>query len=189
MRIIAGAQRGLQLADVGKGDPGAQLRPTSDRVRESLFNVLTGGRMGDPLRGKRVLDLFAGTGALALEALSRGAAHATLVEQGRVGQGLIRDNIKRARREKDAQLLTHDATRLPPHGGAGFDLVFMDPPYGRGMGQTALAAAVAGGWLASEAYVVWEEATPQIAPAGFALVDQRKYGDTHVTFLQRIATA
>lgn len=187
MRIIAGSHRGLQLTEVGKGDPGAQLRPTSDRVRESLFNVLTGGRMGDPLRGKRILDLFAGTGALAIEALSRGADHATLVEQGRVGQGLIRDNIKRARRERDAQLLAHDATRLPPHGGAPFDLVFMDPPYGRSLGQGALASAVAGGWLAPEAYVVWEEATPQIAPAGFALIDQRKYGDTHVTFLQRLA--
>ena len=94
MRIIAGRFRGRRLASVGKGDPGAHLRPTTDRVRESLFNMLAGGRFGDPFDGYRVLDLFAGTGALGLEALSRGAEQVTFVDDGRVAQRLLRENIR-----------------------------------------------------------------------------------------------
>lgn len=183
MRIIGGIHRGLTLAEVGKGDPAAHLRPTSDRVREALFNVLLGGRLGNPVQGARVLDLFAGTGALGLEALSRGAAHVTFVDQGRVALGLIRDNLRRARREGDARILTADATRLPPCDTAPCDLVFLDPPYGRLMGTVALQTAQRGGWIAPGAVVMWEETSPQIPPPGFELVDQRRYGDTHVTFL------
>ncbi|MEL6685367.1 MAG: RsmD family RNA methyltransferase, partial [Pseudomonadota bacterium] len=101
MRIIGGTHRGTALAAVGKGDAGAHLRPTTDRVRESLFNVLQGGRFGDPITGARVLDLFAGTGALGFEALSRGAAHVTLVDNGRVAQKLMRENIAKLRRPND----------------------------------------------------------------------------------------
>lgn len=181
MRIIGGIHRGLTLAGVGAGDPAAQLRPTSDRVREAIFNVLTGGRLGDPVQGARVLDLFAGTGALGIEALSRGAAHCTFVDRGKVALGLIRDNLARARREADARVLAADATRLP--AGAPCGLVFLDPPYGKMMGTAALLAARHGGWIAPGAVVVWEEAAPQIPPAGFTLADQRRYGDTHVAFL------
>ena len=106
MRIIAGLHRGLKLAEVGLGDPAAHLRPTSDRVREALFNVLMGGRYGSPVIGARVLDLFAGTGALGLEAVSRGAVQATFVDDGRVAGGLIRDNIGRVKRGADAVLLS-----------------------------------------------------------------------------------
>lgn len=185
MRIIAGQHRGLTLAEVGKGDPGAHLRPTSDRVREAIFNVLAGGRFGDPIRGARVLDLFAGTGALGIEALSRGALQATFVDPGRVAQGLIRENLNRARREGDARLIGTEAARLPPCGGDPAGLVFLDPPYGRGLGAPALSAAVACGWIAPGAVVVWEESAPQPAPPGFVTADQRRYGDTHVTFLIR----
>lgn len=183
MRVIAGLHRGLTLADVGKGDPAAHLRPTTDRVRESIFNVLTGGRFGNPVQDARVLDLFAGTGALGIEALSRGAAHCTFVDQGRVALSLIRDNLKRCRRDGDARVLVADATRLPACDGAPAGLVFLDPPYGRLMGTAALLAAQDGGWISPGAVVVWEEAAPQIPPAGFTLADQRRYGDTHVTFL------
>ena len=93
MRIVGGEFRGRRLAAVGKGDAGAHLRPTADRVRESLFSMLEGGRFGDPVDGARVLDLFAGTGALGLEALSRGAAHVTFVDDGRVAQKLLAENI------------------------------------------------------------------------------------------------
>ena len=185
MRIIAGAHRGLHLAAVGAGDAAAHLRPTSDRVRESLFNVLSSGRFGDPVGGARVLDLFAGTGALGLEALSRGAAHVTFIENGRKAQALITENLRLMRCAAVAQILRLDATRLPANPGAPFDLVFLDPPYGKGMGQLALAAAEKGNWLAPDALIVWEENAPQIAPAGFQRLDSRRYGDTHITLLQR----
>jgi 16S rRNA (guanine966-N2)-methyltransferase len=152
-------------------------------VRESLFNVLLGGRFGDPVTGARVLDLFAGTGALGLEALSRGAARVTFVDSGRAAQKLVRANIAKLRREADTALLTTDAARLPD--GDACDLIFLDPPYGKGLGGQALAAAVAKGWIAPEALVVWEENQPQIAPQGFETLDQRRYGDTWVTFLRR----
>ncbi len=184
MRIIGGAHRGLSLAALGKGDPGAHLRPTPDRVRESLFNVLSGGRFGDPVTGARVLDLFAGTGALGLEALSRGAAHATFVDDGRLAQRLIRDNLGRAGRADDATLVGRDATRLGPNAGPACALVFLDPPYGGVPGERALQAALGGGWIAPQALVVWEESAPQAPPPGFAPLDRRRYGETHVTLLR-----
>ncbi len=183
MRIIAGRHRGLRLASLGKGDAAAHLRPTSDRVRESLFNVLANGAWGDPITGAHVLDLFAGTGALGLEALSRGAEHATFVEKGRKGQALIRENLALARREGDAVLLRADATRLPPLKGTPASLVFLDPPYGKGLGEKALSSARAGGWIAPGALVVWEENAPQAAPDGFAPLDQRRHGDSWITIL------
>lgn len=183
MRIIAGQHRGLKLAEVGAGDAAAHLRPTADRVRENLFNMLAGGRFGDPITGARVLDLFAGTGALGLEALSRGAAHVTFVDDGRVAGRLIGDNLRRAGRAPDATLLAIEAARLPP-APAPATLIFLDPPYAQGLGAPALAAARAGGWLAPGALVVWEENAPQIAPPGFTLADRRRYGDTWITLLQ-----
>jgi 16S rRNA (guanine966-N2)-methyltransferase len=182
VRIIGGTHRGTVLAEVGKGDAGAHLRPTTDRVRESLFNVLLGGRFGDPVTDARVLDLFAGTGALGLEALSRGASYVTLVDSGRAAQKLIRANIAKLRREADTQSLSTDATRLPE--GEGCDLIFLDPPYGKGLGAKALEVAKAKGWIAPEALIVWEESTAQIAPVGFTTLDQRRYGDTWITFLR-----
>ena len=184
MRIIGGARRGLKLAEVGEGDAAAHLRPTSDRVRESLFNVLSGGRHGDPVTGAQVLDLFAGTGALGLEALSRGATRATLVDDGAAAARLISRNIALCRAEDAARHLRLDATRLPPCDVAPFTLVFLDPPYGRGLGGPALAAALRGGWLAPGALVVWEDATPQTPPTGLTLTDQRRWGDTWVGILR-----
>lgn len=180
MRIIAGRYRGTALANVGKGDAGAHLRPTSDRVRESLFSMLT---HHDVIRDARVLDLFAGTGALGLEALSRGAREVCFVENGRVGQRLIRENIAKLRAEEQTVLMRNDATRLGPWPNAPFDVVFLDPPYGQGMGEKALRAASEGGWIAPGATIVWEESAPMQAPNGFDRVDTRKYGDTHVTLL------
>ncbi|MCP4819577.1 MAG: 16S rRNA (guanine(966)-N(2))-methyltransferase RsmD [Shimia sp.] len=184
MRIIAGEFRGIALASVGKGDAGAHLRPTTDRVRESLFNVLQGGKFGDPIEGARVLDLFAGTGALGLEALSRGAEHVCFVDDGRKSGQLVRENIRITRAKDRTRVVAADATRLPVNGEAPFDLIFLDPPYGKALGDKALAAAVKGGWVADNALIVWEENGPQQPPLGFDLLDQRRYGDTHVTFLE-----
>lgn len=184
MRIIAGQFRGRALAAVGKGDAAAHLRPTSDRVRESLFNVLAGGAYGDPITDAQVLDLFAGTGALGLEALSRGAELVTFVENGRKGQALIAENIALTRSEADTRLIRRDATRLGVCTGSSATLVFLDPPYGKSLGEQALTAAFAGGWIAPEALIVWEENAPMSATFGTTLLDRRRYGDTHVTLLR-----
>ncbi len=184
MRIIAGKYRGSVLADVGKGDIDAHLRPTSDRVRESLFSMLT---HHDVIIGAHVLDLFAGTGALGLEALSRGAKDVCFVENGRVAQKLVTENIAKLRIESETTLMRNDATQLGAWIAAPFDLVFLDPPYGKGMGQQAIIGARNGGWLAPDAIIVWEENAPMNAPAGFQRIDKRKYGDTHVTLLRNTA--
>ena len=182
MRIVGGDWRGRRLASLGAGDAAAHLRPTSDRVREALFNILINAH-GDPVTGARVLDLFAGTGALALEALSRGAAEAVLVDDGAKAGRLIAENITKCGAEARARVLRRDATRLGAADGA-FDLVFLDPPYGKGLGARALGAALDGGWLAEDAVIVWEESAPMLPPEGFERIDARVYGDTHVTILQ-----
>jgi 16S rRNA (guanine966-N2)-methyltransferase len=184
VRIIGGRARGLHLTPLGAGDAQAHLRPTSDRVRESIFNLLLNGGHGNLVQGAKVLDLFAGTGALGLESLSRGAAQATFVEDGKVALSLIKRNIALMRATAETEISRRDATQLGANRGAPFDLVFLDPPYGKGLGEKAIASAVAGGWLAPNAVIVWEESTQPIPPAGLALLDQRKYGDTSVTLLR-----
>lgn len=179
MRIIAGAWRGRRLAALGKGDAGAHLRPTPDRIRESLFSMLEARQL---IGNARVLDMFAGTGALGLEALSRGAAEATFVENGRTGQALIGRNI--AALDAPAKLIKANATRLPPCRSAPFDLVFLDPPYGKDLGARALSSAAAGGWLATGCSVIWEEASTQPAPEGFQQEETRNFGNTFITLLR-----
>ena len=182
MRIIGGTARGLHLAPVGAGDAAAHLRPTSDRVREAIFNLLINGGYGNPVADARVLDLFAGTGALGLEALSRGAAHSTFVDTGTPALTLIRRNITLMRAEDRATVLKRDATAPGP--GTAHTLIFLDPPYGKALGQAALTACAATGWLSPDAMVVWEEGRPPLAPTGFDMLDQRRYGDTVVTILR-----
>ncbi|APX12824.1 16S rRNA (guanine(966)-N(2))-methyltransferase RsmD [Tateyamaria omphalii] len=179
MRIIAGRWRGVPLANVGRGDAQAHLRPTPDRVRESLFSMLTHRGVID---GAHVLDLFAGTGALGLEALSRGAAHVTFAENGRVGQKLIAENIKKLNAGDQTKLLRLDATKPGELGPTPFNLIFLDPPYGKGMGEKALAAIRT--HCADDALIVWEENAAMDPPAGYALLDRRRFGSTHVTLLE-----
>jgi len=189
MRIIAGRNKGRKLAEPGGGDPAAHLRPTSDRVRESLFGVLTGGRVPLELQDTRVLDIFAGSGALGLEALSRGAAHVTFVETGRAALALLGRNITLCGAGAETEILRQDATRLSPNPGAPFDLIFMDPPYGKEMGEKALRAALSGGWVAEEAIVVWEEDGPPRVPAAFQMLDQRRFGGTTITVLRFVGAS
>ncbi len=184
MRIIAGDFRGRALASVGKGDAGAHLRPTTDRVRESLFNILGGGRFDDPISDSRVLDLFAGTGALGLEALSRGAAYVTFVDDGAKANSLLRQNLDLCRAHDMTKVIRRDARRLPPNDGASFDLVFLDPPYGKSMGEKALRAALEGGWIAPGALIVWEESQAIVPPDGVDFLDDRRYGDTTISILR-----
>jgi 16S rRNA (guanine966-N2)-methyltransferase len=183
VRIIGGTRRGLLLAEVGEGDPAAHLRPTSDRVREAIFNLLTNSLPENPVPGARVLDLFAGTGALGLEALSRGAARVAFVDDGMKARALLRANIERMQAQGVTDVWRRDATRLGPNRGPGYGLVFLDPPYGKALGEAALASAAAGGWLAPGAVIVWEEGTAPTPPEGFTPLDQRRYGDTLVTLL------
>ncbi|MCW5716990.1 MAG: 16S rRNA (guanine(966)-N(2))-methyltransferase RsmD [Bauldia sp.] len=181
MRIVAGEFRGRPLA----GPTTSAIRPTSDRLRETVFDILAHG-LGDPVTGARVLDLFAGTGALALEALSRGAASALLVEEAVEARGLIRRNVEALGLTGRAKIFRRDATRLGDAGTLGpFSVVFADPPYGKGLGEAALASAAGGGWLAQGAIAILEEAATSdvTVPAGFTLLDARKVGDSQVRFL------
>lgn len=179
MRIVGGKYKSTALANVGKGDAGAHLRPTTDRVRESLFNLLVHGNYPS-IEGARVLDLFAGTGALGLEALSRGAAFAQLVDDGAKAGKLIKENIGILGVREQAQLYRQNATRMGACRAAPYDWVFLDPPYGKKLGEMALASCVSGGWIADGALVIWEENTTTQPPAGFSLLDMRRYGDTNI---------
>ena len=185
MRIIGGSARGLHLAPVGSGDAAAHLRPTSDRVRESIFNLLINGGYGNPVHDARVLDVFAGTGALGLEALSRGAAEAGFIENGLAALALLRRNIDLMRVTNRTTILRRDACKPGINSAAPYDLVFLDPPYGKQMGEAALAA-LALGWLAPTALIVWEESTAPVVPPEFDQLDQRKYGDTLVTIISPV---
>lgn len=187
MRIVAGKFRGKQLNSPSDDS----IRPTADRVRESMFNIL-GSRLGPVLEGKRVLDLFAGTGALGLEALSRGASHVTFVDVGAESRGLIRDHIQAFGVAGITKLLRRDATGLGTPGTFGqFDLVFLDPPYAQGLGEKALVELAGNGWLKPGATLVWEESVdvPVTVPAGFELDDEREYGAAAVRFLTFSGTA
>jgi 16S rRNA (guanine966-N2)-methyltransferase len=183
MRIVGGRLRGRALV----GPKSAAIRPTADRLREALFNILVHA-YGDPVSGARVLDLFAGSGALGLEALSRGAAFALFVDDGAEARALIRANVEALGLGGVTRVFRRDATRLgPAHPVEPFALVFADPPYGHGDAEKALAAARDGGWLAPEALVVVEEAVAAkfAAPEGFAEIERRDYDDTEVIFLRR----
>lgn len=181
MRIVGGRFRGRAIA----GPAHEGLRPTSDRVRESVFNILLHGIEGFEIEAARVIDLFAGTGALGLEALSRGAAYGLFVEDGAEARGLIRQNVEALGLTGHTRLFRRDATDMGPIGTmAPFALAFLDPPYGQALGEKALASLRDGGWLQPGAVVVWEErATSTLDwPTGFAEHDQRTWGDTQVAF-------
>ncbi|MEM9138830.1 MAG: 16S rRNA (guanine(966)-N(2))-methyltransferase RsmD [Pseudomonadota bacterium] len=182
MRIIGGRFKGTRLAAPGaQGGGAAHLRPTSDRVRESLFNLLEHGDY-PPIEGARVLDLFAGTGALGFEALSRGAVWAVFIDDGPAARGLIRRNIDTLSVIGQTKLWRRDATRLGPCRGDPFSLIFADPPYGGDLGARALASARDGGWIAPGAVLVLETGAGDPIPdqSGLALADERLYGDTRV---------
>ena len=181
MRIVGGRLRGRALT----GPKGPGLRPTSDRLREAVFNVLAHA-YDDACAGARVIDLFAGTGALGIEAVSRGAAHALFVDQGAEARALIRQNVEALGLGGVTRLFRRDATKLGPTQDAPFTLAFLDPPYGQGLAPLALASLRDGGWLAPGALVVVEEeAGAELGEiAGFERLERRDYAGTQVVFLR-----
>jgi len=190
VRIVGGRFKGRALAGP-KGDGGAaRLRPSSDRLREALFNVLAHGDYPD-LKGARVLDLFAGTGALGFEALSRGAARVQFVDDGAEARALLRQNIEALDVIGETKIYRRDATRLGENRGAPFGFAFLDPPYRKGLGDAAIASALAGGWLADGAIVVLEtgsDETPQTHERLTSL-DARRYGEGMISIYRVTASA
>lgn len=184
MRIVGGRFRGRALA----APAGMATRPTSERAREAIFNILEHAPFSPGLAGLRVLDLFAGSGALGFEALSRGAQFALFVETDVGARGAIRQTVEALGLFGTTRIHRRDATDLgvkPAGLGDPFDLVFLDPPYGQGLGEAALAKLGLGGWLSPQALAVFEcaaDETPQIE--GFDLLDERRYGAAKVLFLR-----
>ncbi len=181
MRIVAGKFRGRALAT----PPDHRIRPTSDRVREAVFNILAHGIDDYSIEGARVLDLFAGTGAMGLEAISRGAQNCLFVEEDAEARGLIRQNVEAFQLTGVTRIYRRDATDLGEAGARDrYDTAFLDPPYGKGLGELALGSAIAGGWLVAQSVVVLEErrGTAIAWPAGAAHLETRCWGDTDVHF-------
>ena len=183
MRIIAGTHKGRNLA----APSGMGTRPTSDRTRESLFNVIAHADWAPPLEGARVIDLFAGSGALGLEAMSRGAAFCLFVETDHAARGAIRDNIEALGLFGNTRLHRRSATDLgdkPAGVGSLFTLAFLDPPYHKGLVQPALDCLVEGKWLSDDALVVVETGSDEMLMfPGWTLLDGRDYGAARVSFL------
>jgi 16S rRNA (guanine966-N2)-methyltransferase len=186
MRIVAGAFRGARI----EAPKGLATRPTSDRVRQALFNVLEHGPARFDFAGARILDLFAGSGALGLEAISRGARFSLFVEDRAEARAAIRRNVETLGLTGITKIWRRDATKLGPRGTlAPFDLAFLDPPYGCGLGEMALAAMDDGGWLRDGAIAVLEERADldiALAPP-FERIDARNYGDTQILIARKSA--
>jgi 16S rRNA (guanine966-N2)-methyltransferase len=195
LRIVSGQFRGKIL----KAPPGDATRPTSDRARQAVFNILEHAPWSEGLRERRVIDLFAGSGGLGLEALSRGAAFCLFVETDEAARGAIRENLESLDAKHvglfgRTRIHRRDATDLglrPASAGPAFDLAFLDPPYRKGLGERALASLAGGGWLAPGALVVFERGAdePDPAPEGFEVLDARDYGAARVLFLRSIGEA
>lgn len=185
MRIVSGEFKGRAIA----APAGRDTRPTSDRARESLFNVLLHAPWSPGIKDRRVLDLFAGSGALGLEAMSRGAAFALFVETDAAARGAIRDNIESLGLFGTTRIHRRDATDLgvkPAGLGDPFDLVFLDPPYRKGLGERALVRLPEGGWITPDALIMFECATDETpATPGYETLDVRDYGAAKVIFLRR----
>src|SRR5262245_2294467 len=190
MRIVGGKHRGRKI----EAPPGPDVRPTSDRAREALFNILIHGHLSDdgtsPLPGARVLDAFAGSGALGLEALSRGADHALFIDSDAKACAAIRANAKALGETGSITVIPADATKPPPCPGAPCSIVFLDPPYGRDRAAPALAALAARGWIADDAVCIVELAIDDgiTLPRGFALIDDRHYGKARLLIVKYQST-
>jgi 16S rRNA (guanine966-N2)-methyltransferase len=184
MRVVGGRLKGRNLAAPASRD----IRPTADRLRESLFNILIHA-YDNPIADARVLDLFAGTGALGIEAVSRGAKFALFVDDGAEARALMRNNVEALSLGGVTKIYRRDATRLgPAHPVEPFSLVFLDPPYAKGLAEKALVSLRDGSWLTPGALLVVEEtrAAAFTAPEGFEELERRAYDDTEFVFLRAV---
>jgi 16S rRNA (guanine966-N2)-methyltransferase len=182
MRVVGGRLRGRSLASPKTN----VIRPTADRLREALFNILLHA-YDDPIAGARVLDLFAGTGALGIEAVSRGATFVLFVDDGAEARALLRENVATLGLGGTSKVFRRDATKLgPAYPIEPFSLIFLDPPYGKGLAENALASAQSGGWLTADALIVVEEATKSAfaVPEGFTELERRRYDDTEFVIIR-----
>jgi 16S rRNA (guanine966-N2)-methyltransferase len=182
MRVVGGELKGRNIVAPASQD----IRPTADRLRESVFNILVHA-YDDPFQDARVLDLFAGTGALGIEAISRGAAFTLFVDNGAEARALLRNNVEALALGGVTKVYRRDATDLgPAHPMEPFSLVFLDPPYGQGLAEKALASLRNGGWLKPNALLVVEEAKAAAfaAPDGYEELERRAYDDTEFVFLE-----
>jgi len=183
MRIVAGKFKGRTLL----APSGQNTRPTSQRAREAMFNVLQHGNFGVDLAGARILDLFAGSGALGIEALSRGAEYCIFVDDALPARAALRHNIDALGLGGQTRIFRRDASRLTPAGKLGaFDIIFADPPYDKHLGEAALASVLKGGWLKPGGLFVLEERkTAEIdLPECVEMLDQRSYGEAQVLILR-----
>lgn len=186
MRIVAGRLKGRAIV----APEGQATRPTSDRARQAIFNVLEHAAWAEPLHGARVMDLYAGSGALGFEAMSRGASFCLFVETADEARGAIRENADTYGVMGATRVHRRDATDLgvrPGSAGEAFTLAFLDPPYAHGLGELTLSRLLEGNWLAPGAIVVFERGAtePDIETPGYARLDQRDYGAARVLFLRR----
>jgi len=182
MRVVGGRLKGRNIAS-----PSTQaIRPTADRLRESVFNILIHA-YDNPIEGARVLDLFAGTGALGIEAVSRGAAFTLFVDNGAEARALLRNNVEALGLGGVTKVYRRDATNLGPvHPMEPFSLAFLDPPYGKGLAEKALVSLRDGAWLTPGALLVVEETKVSAiaVPEGFEELERRAYDDTEFVFLR-----
>lgn len=183
MRIIAGKHRGTKLA----APEGLETRPTPERVREAVFSMLESGRFGDVLRDRLVLDLFAGTGAMGLEALSRGADRVVLIDTNPVALDTLRANVEKLKAGGRTQVRSGDATRLHERAPVAAGVIFMDPPYGSGAWVPALESAQRTGWIADDTVIVVETDKRERAdpPPGFEILEDRAYGRARILVIGR----
>ena len=186
MRVVGGRLRSRPIAGPKSDGKSDGLLPTADRLREALFNILMHA-YGDPVTGARVLDLFAGTGALGIEAVSRGAAYVLFVDDGVEARALLRNNTEALGLGGTTRIFRRNATKLgPAHPLEPFSLALLDPPYGKDLAEKALVSAREGGWLKPNALVVVEESADAgfAAPEGFSELERRQYDDTELVFLR-----
>ena len=183
MRIVGGKWKGRGLVRLSNTAVMHTLRPTMDRVRETLFNILQHGDFST-LRDVRVLDLFSGTGALGLEALSRGAKQVSFVDKEEKSLKILRENIMLLQADKEVTILNRDATNLSKNIGISFDLIFLDPPYRKGLGELAVRSALNGNWISKDATIVWEESAEIKPPNELYLVKSKSIGSISLNFFK-----
>ncbi len=186
MRVIGGSLKGRRLSTIKQAGNLTSLRPTTDRIKESLFNILLGGKFDLKMEKVHILDIFAGSGALGIEAISRGAKSCSFIEKNKACLRLLDTNLKICNIKNQTNIKTFDATKFPLNLEQPYDLVFVDPPYRKSLGEDAVRSALASNWISDNALIVLEEGEQKSSLEGFKLEDTRRYGDTMLHFFKRV---